>query len=240
MTSPEDHQTGLQKAATGPKDQLQPERIFQKVPIKPKAPDHLKNTITKAAAKNARFLKAALTSRQAALPAVKRNRSRQKAGHIPVAHPTMQLVRENRFLKAGHIPAELPTAAIARPKVLAVKDRAIKNLFHHALNRHQVHLTQMTVRKETSAAKERATKSLSHRAANPQQALTIPTKNRKEVSAEIENIPPAQPPAAALKALPINHIILIVPRVHGITTAKQSHRKLCVAVNPKGVAPMTA
>src|ERR1700749_946348 len=138
MTSPDAHQTGHQKAATGRKDQLQPEQIFQRVPIKPKAPDHLKNTTTKTAVKNARIRKAVLTSRQAALPVAKRSRSRQRAGRIPVAHLMAARAQANHFLKAGPTAAVLPTTIQGRPKALAAKEQATKSRFPHAANRQQV------------------------------------------------------------------------------------------------------
>lgn len=210
MTSPDVHQTGPPKAATGLKDQLLQERIFQKVPIKPKAPDHPENTILKTAAKNAPFQKVDLTSHQPpALVAVRKSRTRQRAGRTAAARLiVIQAVPENHFQKANHIAAGLPAANHARPEALK--------------------------------AKGQATKSLSLRAANPQQVPTVPTKNPGEALAEIKNIRRSLQPAAALKAQPTNHTTQTGRRVIGITMANRGLPKPCAAVNQKRKAPTTA
>lgn len=113
MTNPADHQTGLQKPATGPKDQPQQEEIPHQVLIKPKAPDHQKNTAAKARAKNDHFRrpeKAVMTNRQAALAVARAKRKHlpgkaglTAAGHQMVNHPAK---KEHLLQKAGPIPAE--------------------------------------------------------------------------------------------------------------------------------------
>jgi hypothetical protein len=211
---------------TGQKDQPHQEVTLHQVPIKPKVPDHQKNTTMKAPAKKDPFrhqVKAALTNPQAALAAalVKRKHLPGKAGHIqedqqmPVNHPAK---KEHLHQKAGLIPAGPPITTQGQEKVSAGKEQVIKNLLHRAANQ-QDHLMLMINLKEVLVAKDQVISPL-HRAANHQQVHLMLMINLKEVLEAIKNSATGHLQALALKDQPATGLTMLTSRSANQNTIK--------------------
>jgi len=209
MTSPADHQAGLQALPTGQKDRPHPEANPQPVLIKPIKPVHLKNTAANAearkilshhlAAKPTRAT-AMVIKTPAALPAVpeKRKHLSQKAGRIPVARQITtdpkealanhQAKRKHLPHAAGHIQAGLQITTKDPRKVLAVTEQVIKNRSTPAANQQKAHHLVATALKEVLVVIQPATKNHSSHAVNRVKARHLVATALKEVLAAIQPV----------------------------------------------------